>query len=295
MGQFGTDFATFVATNLDPHFESIHTKVRGAPFQGRILTLFDLSKMPSIESFFYQNRSVALEELSEEMGTQYPTWANHEKILQRSFLRFQDWIKSNKDLVDVLSPTRTFNDPRDVAERLQRLRKILSDDAFDSEGSYNETYLNSDLPYEYVRDLVRAEYLMNSEFNLIVQGILNLITRSYLTQNEVKMKREGQFLRTRIGSMARSALDVSKLSMKLRTYPELCNSDSLDKFQEFKRIRFEKLNKRLFSFHIQELGVAMSNLQAALMEFEPDFRLTFEPDEPMKVLRNGIASLLLNR
>lgn len=295
VGQFGADFATFVATNLDPHFEPIHTRVRGAPAQGRVFSLFDPSKLPTIETFFFQTKSQALEELSEEMGERYPKWADREKILQRSYNRFRDWMAHNEDVVDVLSPTHIQGSPGEVAQKLEKLRKVIVDDAFESEIVYNETYLNSDLPYEYVRDLVRAEYLIDSEFDLIVQEINNLVTRSYLTQNEIRIRREGQFLRTRVGKMARSALDVSKLSAKLRTYPDLCNSDSLDTFTEFKRIQFAKLDKRLFTFHIREMGVAMSDLQSALVEFDPNFGLHFPLDEPMKILKTGIASLLLNK
>ena len=39
----------------------------------------------------------------------------------------------------------------------------------------------------------------------------------------------------------------------------------------------------------------MSDLQIAMVEFDPNFGLHFPLDESMKILKTGIASLLLNK
>ena len=124
-------------------------------------------------------------------------------------------------------------------------------------------------------------------------GIQDLIHMAYRTQNETKVRIDGQKFRGRVGRLARSALDVSKLSSKLRSYPDLCNSENLDQFRAFKRTHFKKLDRRLFQFHVGELEVAMSDLQRVLFEFDSNFRIRFEPDESMKVLKEGLASLLM--
>ena len=156
-GQFGGDLATFVATNLDPHFELINERILGRPARMRTLRLFDPSKVPNIESFFFQTRSQAIEELAEEMGTKYPYWADQGKIMQKQVEGFKQWIADNKEVAELLSQSGALNDANVVAEKLEKVRKIIEDDAADSEIAYNETYLNSDLPYAYVRNLVRAE------------------------------------------------------------------------------------------------------------------------------------------
>lgn len=72
------------------------------------------------------------------------------------------------------SSKKQYRTIKEASGTPDRFREIVVRDTGEDESWYNEAYLDSDLPYDYVRLLARSEFLLDAQSQAIIGALWQL-------------------------------------------------------------------------------------------------------------------------
>ncbi len=288
------DFSTFIASNINPQFETMKGRLMGRSVIYRKVTLFPKDSSFEFDTYMKNMRTETLDSLIGTLGNQFPSWFEKERFLSATFESISKDLEEDPILKEAKDRLLSGNEVsmEEVLNRLDPLSARLNTIVTENDEFYNHWFFESDLPYDFFLLFARVEHLVQSQFELTSSGLKSLSGFVARASDDARIRLKAAQFRNRTRKLGYSARIASEAAWKMKTYCKLCNSSNMEELFEFRAIHQDKLNERILARLSGEAESSVLTLQRDMVNANGSIRVGFELSPEESNLLRGISPLI---